>query len=119
VSAACVGAENAKQEVEQQQAELPSLEIVSAEIKALKRAVLLLRRRNSELLAWEGQKRLREMLPPISDIEATYVSTFRSSNSFFLTHPTVTVVTVWCLFGNNFNRTTTVKKTHERRAPPF
>jgi len=63
--------ENAKQEVEQQQAELPSLEIVSAEIKALKRAVLLLRRRNSELLAWEGQKRLREMLPPISDIEAT------------------------------------------------
>lgn len=62
--------ENAKKEAEEQRSELPSLEVVSVEIKALKRALVLLRRQNSELLAREGQKRLRTLLPPISDVEA-------------------------------------------------
>ena len=68
----CGCTENAKKEAEEQRSELPSLEVVSVEIKALKRALVLLRRQNSELLAREGQKRLRTLLPPISDVEARY-----------------------------------------------
>jgi hypothetical protein len=68
----CGWTENAKKEAEEQRSELPSLEVVSVEIKALKRALVLLRRQNSELLAREGQKRLRTLLPPISDVGARY-----------------------------------------------
>lgn len=69
-------AENAKKEAEEQRAVMPSLEYVSAEIKALKRALLLVRRKNSELLAREGQKRLRATLPPISSSEERLLSIF-------------------------------------------
>lgn len=61
--------ENAKKEAEEQRAIMPSLEFVSVEIKALKRALILVRRQNSELLAREGYKRLRTMLPPISCLD--------------------------------------------------
>jgi len=61
--------ENAKKEAEEQRAEMPSLEFVSTEIKALRRALILMRRKNSELLARGGLKELATTLRPISSSE--------------------------------------------------
>ncbi len=58
-----------KNEEEAKKAELPALELVSAEIRSLKKALTLLRRHNTQLIAKEGQRKLQQMLPPLSQQE--------------------------------------------------
>ena len=59
--------ENAKRDMEDQHAELPALEFISSEIRALKSAVQILRQQNVEYRAREGLKRLRDLLVPLRE----------------------------------------------------
>jgi len=69
--------ENQSREIAEQKAELPSLEVVSAEIKSLRRALKSLRRDNVYLKALHNQHTLRSVLPPLTLKESEAIANLK------------------------------------------